>query len=205
MIELSPGELFFIGQMMQAKYIDYQYVTAIEACGDLADVKTAGRDSLEKKGLLEEDFSGELELSEDVKKLMEPVFFGEIIESLVVTDAVEIENMQAFTFHINKEKITKVSPTDVGYSFEDITKEDKDKILNRLVPALANEKSGEEVPIENEEDIKEIISRKFLEIGKTSIVDVYFETKTGQYCKENDSEQFISVTADEIKKNYGEV
>ena len=51
-IQLTPEELFFLGRLMDAKYIDYDYYAAMG------------------------DIRGEIEISEEAAALMRPVFFG---------------------------------------------------------------------------------------------------------------------------------
>ncbi len=205
MIELSPGEMLFIGQSMQAKYIDYQYANAIEACGDISTLKKHGRDSLEKRGLCEEDFSGDMTISDEVVTVMKPVFFGEKTISFV---AAEVENplkTKAYNYHFNEGKITKVVQKDEGFSFETVKNEDIIDVLNQLIKPLEDEINGQEVDISDEKDISRVISIKKLEIGKESSVNVYFETKDGHYCKENEDGQFISIISADIVKLYEEV
>ena len=189
---------------MQAEYIDYQYVTAIEAGGNLEAQKTKGRNSLEKKGFLEENFSGDMEVKDEVTTIMRPVFFGERLESLIVAGT-DTESIYAYNFHYYNDSIVQSVPTDEGYAFKLISKEDKEKLLEEMIPALENEnQEAEEITVNGIEDVRKVISRNYHDVGKVRMALVYFETKNGVYCKEVEDGKFATVSSAEIRKDLCE-
>ncbi len=205
MIELSPGEMLFIGQSMQARYIDYQYATAIESAGDIPQLLKEGRDSLENKGLCEEDFSGKLEISDSVTELMNPVFFGEKVICITVAEVEHPERTKICNFHYYDNLVTKVTPANKGFSFDSVTVSQVSDVFDQIISDLDSETNGEKINIEQENDIKRIISVKELVMRQKSVVDIYFETKDGKYCEENENGDFISVISSDIKGKYKEV
>ena len=67
---LSPEELYDLGTRLQARYIDYAYVAAMEDIGQnypLFERETGA--ALVKRGILEEDFSGTVTISAEVEGL----------------------------------------------------------------------------------------------------------------------------------------
>ena len=56
---LTPKELYCLGGILSARYIDYAYIAALDDIGqDYALFEKETRASLVAKGMLEEDFSG---------------------------------------------------------------------------------------------------------------------------------------------------
>ena len=63
---------------MQARYIDYSYIAAMDDVGKNYSVfESESEKSLSDKGCIEEDFAGEKEVNPVLECLLEPVFFGE--------------------------------------------------------------------------------------------------------------------------------
>lgn len=113
LITLRPEELFFLGEIMEAKYIDYSY---IQAMGDIQQhLDVAKKDaiaSLGEKGLVKESISGRLKTKPVAEELFRPVFFGE-----KETVAVVFRNglkQEAYTkfFHFKDADITCITMTD---------------------------------------------------------------------------------------------
>lgn len=75
-ISLSPEELFFLGRQMKAPYIDYAYIAAME---DVQKSFSSSEQkylySLQQKGVLTEDFFGDVTLTEQ-SYCFRPLFFG---------------------------------------------------------------------------------------------------------------------------------
>ncbi len=98
-IRLTPVELYFLGKQMNAKYIDYQYIAEMPGIQDrytLWEQETLG--GLEERGMLMEDFSGDVEIEENVKELLNAVFFGKT-ESTVQAE-------QTHRFHVHEGRVT---------------------------------------------------------------------------------------------------
>ena len=70
-IKLTAEELYYLGGQMQAKYIDYDYISAM---GDIQKnyrmYESNAVDGLAGKGLIEEDFSGEITVSVSIEELL---------------------------------------------------------------------------------------------------------------------------------------
>lgn len=97
---LSPEELFCLGSVMHAEYIDYAYIAAMEDIGSdhrLFAKETAGK--LAARGVLQEDFSGDMELDPAVARLLRPLFFGDREMTLDVCRLAGDKDVTAYKFH----------------------------------------------------------------------------------------------------------
>ena len=57
-IVLSAKELYYLGKLMQARYIDYSYIAAMDDVGKNYSVfESESEKSLSDKGCIEEDFA----------------------------------------------------------------------------------------------------------------------------------------------------
>lgn len=77
-VTLALEELYFLGKQMNAKYMNYAYISAmpdISQHRSLYEQKCT--ESLMEKGWLEESFFGEITISQELKELLHPVFFGD--------------------------------------------------------------------------------------------------------------------------------
>ena len=82
---LTPVELFFLGVLMDAEYIDYEYITSIpEITDNYRIIEQQTLDRLEDKQLIEQEFDGSVTIDEQFQNMLKPVFFG-LVESRVLT------------------------------------------------------------------------------------------------------------------------
>lgn len=121
-VTISPIELFFLGNCMHAKYIDYAYIAAMpDIQKRYALHEQQALERLEEKGILEEDFSGNVEIDEDMELLFKPVFFGE-------TES-RIDNGRSYRIHIMDESMTMSILEDDQITFQETTEEELRKLL----------------------------------------------------------------------------
>lgn len=98
-LSLTSMELFFLGVQMGAKLIDYSYIAAmpdIQRQYDIHERETL--EMLEQRGLIEEDFKGNVEFREAVKKVLKPVFWGEAEG--------RIETEETYNVHLYQGEVT---------------------------------------------------------------------------------------------------
>lgn len=78
-LRLTPMEVYFLAKCMKAKYLDYSYFAAVPGMQkNYVLHEQEILENLEEREIIEEDFSGNTEVEEDVMALMEPVFFGPV-------------------------------------------------------------------------------------------------------------------------------
>jgi len=125
---LTPEELFFMAKLMKASYIDYEYIQLMQ---DISQrFKLIQREvlrSLENKKLLEEDFSGEIELSPEGQKILHPIFFGEA-ESDIKIDEI------THKFHFEGDDVTYVLMKGKQLHIQKGTIEDVRKLAETIAP-----------------------------------------------------------------------
>lgn len=121
-LKLTPVELFFLGAQMNAKYIDYNYIAAMpDIQKRYALHEQRALEALEERGILEEDFSGNVELDEEIQELLKPVFFGEVESRL--------DAEQSYNIHLHNGKITLAIMEEDGITFFRASEEDVQKLL----------------------------------------------------------------------------
>ena len=65
---LTPVELFFLGVLMDAEYIDYDYITSIpEITDNYRVIEQQTLDRLEDKQLIEQEFDGSVTVDEQLE------------------------------------------------------------------------------------------------------------------------------------------
>lgn len=100
---ITPLELYFLGVLLDAKYIDYQYVSAMpDIQNNYLVNEQRTMEQLEKRGLIEQDFDGTVTVNDELAYLMKPVFFGQV-ECRVATTWTE------GNLHVHNDDMTFVS------------------------------------------------------------------------------------------------
>ena len=100
-LKVTPMELYFLGVQMQAEYIDYSYIAAmpdVQQRYALHEQETL--EYLEERGLIEEDFSGNVEVDEEAAELLAPVFWG------TVEGRVDADEGRRCNIHVRGDRMT---------------------------------------------------------------------------------------------------
>lgn len=169
-VKITPEELYFLGSMMNAKYIDYAYIAALDDISENYALKEAESiASVSNKGILDEDFSG-VSIKSEMLQLFKPIFFG---ESELVVDFYDFVSEKASVnisrFHLLDGNITRVVEEENVFSVESTTSE---MLWNSIEKILKN-RDGE--PIESAIKISDtfnpdkMLVLKYAEVGEESI------------------------------------
>lgn len=203
-IIITPEELYYLGSVMQAKYIDYVYVSNIAMLEDnIKKVKADARRTLSEKKYIEEDFSGDVMVAYDVESVLKPVFFGEKESS--VTDINKRDELASFTnYHFLDGAITAVTEVDEKLEVFSVTAEEIENKLDKLIPSSYEDSVKGEIEI-NSDDVSRVISIKHFHVGTSSGVFVYIANKDGVFCTENAEEAFVSVGRNEMISHFKSV
>lgn len=194
-IILTPEELYFMGVLLQAKYIDYAYVVAM---GDIQQKRgiyeSESREKLAEKGILMEDFSGNLEVDEEAGKLLEPVFFGNL-ESFVDVVLMEGEGRRILPgrrFHFREGRITSTVMGKEGIFLEAV---DEGWIQTWVAGFLPEDYAREQayIPVAqiNRENISRIITVKSTLVGEKSAVEIYVEADGSVFAEKADGQAMV--------------
>lgn len=123
---LTAKEVYFLAKYMEAVFIDYDYIAAMP---DIQKNYTLNEqqalENLENKEVIEEDFSGNVEIPEEIIRLFEPVFFGRKESKL--------NNGELIRFHILGSRITMSRPDQEDFIFSMVVDDDLEEFLKGTV------------------------------------------------------------------------
>lgn len=184
-VKISPEELYIIGKTLNAKYIDYAYVATIKEIGASFDLfEKEATDGLVSKGIMVEDFSGNVMLKDEVQELFKPVFFGEIETSLDVCKVIEPKTITTMKFHFYENSITKISYVDGLVVAESVSKEDIKKTVKELVCSDLTEQDSSSESEFNKENVEKLIVAKSNRISKEATIASYLESEHRIYMED---------------------
>ena len=104
---LSPEEIYYIGKVSGGKYLDYDYIAAMQDIGKRGKIKAQEiLDGLERKGYAEEDFLGNLEVEPACTEMLQPVYQGMYESELILRE--ESGASVHYKFHHMENRITSV-------------------------------------------------------------------------------------------------
>ena len=197
-ITLTAGELYYLGTVLQAKYIDYAYVAALEDISkNYAVYESDVRNALVRAGILAEDLSGALEVNEEVHRLLDPVFFGEFEGCVDIAAAGEdAAAVCTSRFHSSGGVTVMVHSTEEGkLALEEIGEEELLQIVTALLPADYRCTVSAETETLPQDAVTRIISVKNTHIGRSAEVRLFVEAD-GILYSEKTPETVQSLTAE---------
>lgn len=117
--KLTPVELYFCAKIMDARYLDYDYVRVMpDVQKQYLMREQETMECLEEKGIIETDFEGVVSFDDEIRELLIPVFFGEKESRL------DIEGHESRRFHIGQEKIVMTVLEDGIISLTEVTEKE---------------------------------------------------------------------------------
>lgn len=203
-IEVAPEEIFYLGKLCSALYIDYAYIAALPDIGsDLSAFEKKTQDQLVKKGFMSEDFSGEVELDEQVKEVLDPVYFGDVETELCISKKGEVNTVRCTKYHFYEDSITKVNSSVETLQVSRIGLEDIQKDVSESLEASLFADSVE--PLENPDMEKSegIVSAKATKISEKSVVKVFIILDGKLY--QEDESGLKSVTKAAYEEEVGKI
>ena len=121
---ITPLELYFLGVLMKAKYLDFQYFKALPNIeNNYRVIEQNTLDRLEERNLIEQDFDGSTTVTDDIYDLLKPVFFG-LVECRVATTWTE------GNLHVHDDNMTLLSKEHDFYLLE---KMNEDKLKEMIM------------------------------------------------------------------------
>jgi len=202
---LTPRELYCLGGILNAKYIDYAYIAALDDIGqDFELFKKETLASLVSKGILMEDFSGNMGLDEDYAQFLIPIFFGTIETSLNVCTIGEELRVDIYNYHFHNGKTTLVKNQDNELF---VCRVDSDCIL-ATVKALLHEnysaESNQAIANFDKSKVTRFISAKSINVGKISRVKTFIDYDN-ILCTEVDEAGLISLSDEDFIKGVFDI
>ena len=190
-IKLTAQQLFYLATLMDAEFIDYSYVSAMGNVGDSFRLfESRVRNELVDAGILSEDFNGEVEIIENVRKLLEPVCrsFEELTVDIIQTgDAVDVVS---YHFHLKDDCVTMIYGADDFFNLCDVSTATVKEVIQGILPNDYSAVTGTLDKEIEEERITRIVSVKSVVPDGESVVEVFFEYD-GKMCKENEDDQVV--------------
>lgn len=152
---VSPEELYVLGKLLDAQYIDYAYVAMVKDIGKSIKLfEKESIDSLVSKDLLEEDFSGNVIPKDETVDLFKPVFFEYLESALDICSLKDPKKIETTKFHFGDNHITMVKGIEDGMlEVEPVELKDLETIISSLV---ASEKGDETADAFDKEDISRV-------------------------------------------------
>ena len=202
---LTPKELYCLGGVLSARYIDYAYIAALDDIGqDFALFKKETLASLVAKGMLTEDFSGEIEPDEACARLLQPVFFGTVESSLNICSIGGELKVDVYNYHFYNGKITSVKNHGRELLVSEVTPEMIEETVKALVPGAYTAESGQPVADFDKAKVTRFFSAKSVDVGKTSRVRTFIEFD-GILCTETGEEKLVSLSAGDFIKAVNDI
>jgi hypothetical protein len=198
-IILSPEELYFLGKLFQAKYIDYSYIAAMKDISNNYSVfEKETQSALVSSGVLMEDFSGNIEIDARLTEVLNPVFFGEFESSIHDYIPGDETTFNVVKFHSYDEAITMVTHSNDKFVFKKVDVLEIKDIITKLLPdgyscedTIAEEFKGE--------NISRLIVFKNITAG-TSGVNLNFFYQEDKLYMEIEGQRFSTVSRETFEK-----
>lgn len=173
---LTPEKLYYLGTLLQAKYIDYAYIAAMDdVAQNYSLFEKEACTELVKAGVLIEDFSGNTEIKGVYRDILSPVFFGETETSIDICNVKEGNKVSIKKFHHHDGKTTMVQGKDKELT---LSSADCDSIKAEIEAVLAEDYSCEDNKVidklENDK-ITRVIAVKRNELRKKNVVKLLVE------------------------------
>lgn len=193
---LTANQIYALAQILKAKYLDYYYIS-------LASKNTDGvwlnenTKSLVSKGVLSEDFSGDITVDPEVETLVKPLFFGTKESSLDINIFGDTEDNIGYRFHFYDDRVIMTKTVEDGFEITEVSSDDILMIVSKVLPAGYSAQT-EKVDIEIDPDE---VSRVF--VVKNTEVDVKSEVATlvetdGVIYEENTDAEMFSVSEEDF-------
>lgn len=193
---LTPEQLYFLGAVMEAESINYDYIAAMgEVQRNYSRAQRKSMDDLARAGLLRMRLGGEAVLRPTLEKLLRPVFFGRKESSLEIFRLEKEKTHDIFRFHWLENAVTQVQQT-------------KDRLIlsasgqEQLESLIAEQVRNMERPMRMEqffeESVTRILTAKRATVGESSTGIILFEVFGGLYSMD-DNEKLHAIPASQAR------
>jgi len=170
---ITPNELYYLGTLLRAEYIDYDYIAVMDDIEhDYDGFKSGCQASLSAKGILVESFTGDSNVAEDISALLNPIFFGKKEGSINDMSKENGTNVDVTKFHYLGDAITMVREKDRNLVVSEISLEDLKKYVSDLLDVGYDLEEKLIRDVISDEESTRIISFKCTSVESKSIVNI---------------------------------
>ena len=183
---MTAEELFFLGRAMNGPYIDYAYIAAMDDIQkSFAMHEQKNRLSLQNKGLLSEDFLGNILLSEE-SNCYRPVFFGSKEGRLEICGPAGEDKLIDLRLHFLDDSVTVTSLANKQLSLWFLNLDELSDVLERILNLSGSSGNAVDETFEIDDAFKVYVASVGFAEGN-SAVKVWYEKDDALYEKTDSS------------------
>lgn len=176
---LTPEQLFFLGTLMGARHIDYDYIAPMHEMGrNYQRTQRKCMDELSQQGIIRQRMSGEIKVRPEPEALLKKVFFGQtetVLESYTFDKS---HQKQVYRFHWLEGTATQVQQLQQNLSICAVTQQQIDQLLSQLTQT--KEQPEPLAKIEQEKVTGALVAKRAtVGVGQSGVV--LFEQNGGLY------------------------
>lgn len=176
---LTAEQLFFLGTLMDAEHIDYDYIAAMHEIGrNYQRVQRSCMSELAQMGIVRQRLSGETTLRPIPEKLLKNIFFGKTETILEVCVLGEQPERHAYRFHWLDGSVVQVQMEGKHLHLAESSREAIDALLTQYITTNAQPRSADRI---RKEAVTRILMAKRMEYGAQGAGAMLFEQDGGLY------------------------
>ena len=199
-IALTPKELYYLGILMQAEFIDYDYVAIMEDIeSNYAGFQSECEASLTQKGILIESFTGNAEIDKDADRILNPIFFGRTESSVNDMDVEKNGQVEVTKFHFLQDSVTMVREKNRELVLREVTRDDMRQFIADLLNVGYNQTEKMVRGEIKENEYSRLISFKNTCLDSPSSVNIVAEI-AGVFYRKNATGEVESLTKQEFEQ-----
>lgn len=200
-IMLTPEELFVLGSLMKAKYIDYGYIASMrDIQRSYAAVKAQCIQSLARAGVLRQKLSGETAIRPAAEKLLKNIFFGRKETVLDITFSDGGQAALGTRFHFGEASVTMVEVSGRQLALSEMAPEDMERVVRTAVGRHA------QIPPPlsriDMDSVTRALTARSAEVGVGTAVRTIYEQDGALYTLDGDSRPEPLRDADAFESLY---
>lgn len=194
-IELSPKELYFLGGILKARFIDYVYISAMgDVQKDFQKHRRQALRSLTAKDLLREDFSGNITLADGVENILRPVFFGPM-ETTVQLYLPGQGQIRTWRLHQYEREISIAEMVDDEIALQLADERRLESLIQILLPQTRAQAPTRPL---DKIYVRRVVTLRQAKVGAPAHEEIWIEQDGIMYRDNEDEESPLMLTADEF-------
>lgn len=200
-IMLTPEELFVLGSLMKAKYIDYGYIASMrDIQQNYAAVKAQCIQSLARAGVLRQRLSGETAIRPAAAGLLNNIFFGRKETALDTVFPNGGQPALGTRFHFGDASVTMVESSGRQLTLSEMAAGDMERVLRAAIGHHAA--PGPLLPRIDMKSVTRALTARSAEVGFGAAAQTVYEQDGALYTLDGDSRPEPLADADAFASLY---